>query len=186
MPEPIPEPPKVTQGLELFEQPSQTQTDDLPLFAARPMPVQKSVPEATAPAQTATDPSASPYLTGYDDGPSAAERFKKGISTVSSSILKKVRSIPRRAWRITFLLLCAFVAILFIVWSIGKLYSDTGAPATTPVETAVPAAPAEQPAPAPSAPAPAPAPREQKPATSPAKPGTLISTGQDIPNLYVD
>ncbi len=157
VPEPIPEPPQVTRGLELFEQPpTRTETDDLPLFAARPAPVQKSVPEATAPARTATDPDASPFLTGYDDKPSAAERFKDGISNVSTSILKKVRGIPRRAWRITFLLLCAAGAILFIVWSIGKLYSDTGAPAPKPVETAVPTAPAEQPVPAPSAPAPAP------------------------------
>ena len=187
IPEPIPEPPQVTRGLELFEQPpTRTATDDLPLFAARPTPAQKPVPEPAAPARTETVRDASPFLTGYDEEPSATERFKNGISAVSTSILKKVRGIPRRAWRMTFLLLCAAVAILFIVWSIGKLYSDTAASAPAPAKTAVPAAPAEQPAPAPRAPAPAPNLQKQKPATPPAKSGTLISTGQDIPNLYVD
>ena len=121
-----------------------------------------------------------------EDSPSAAERFRKSISAVSSSVLKKVRNIPRRAWRIAVLALGAVFVILFIVWSISKLYSATAVPAadspreTTPADTAL-AEPAKQSA-RPETP---PAPKTQTPTAKP-KPGKLISTGQAIPDLYMD
>ena len=99
-------------------------------------------------------------------------------------MLKTVRNIPRRAWRMTALLLCTLVAILFIIWSFSKLYQATSLPpetkpdAVSPVEVSpgVPSATVK----------PAPAPVEKKPAALPAKPGKLISTGQNVPNLFID
>ena len=128
------------------------------------------------------------------------ERFRKSLANFSAGVVDKVRSIPRRAWRITALVLCAILSIAFIAWSIGKLYQ-----ATTPTDSAQqPEKPAESvPAVAVDKPA-----AEVKvpnqnvkqepkaktpPAKSPAKtgkpsvkPGTLISTGQNVPNLFVD
>ena len=210
IPEPIPEPPNAVRGLELFEQtPTRSATDNLPLFGTPSTPPQDTVlpPAAKEPPPINFDDS--PYITpGYGEGvPSVADRFRKSISTVTSSVLQKVRSIPRRAWRTTALVLGAILVVLFIVWSICKLYSATSAPQTPAPVADVPAAAASV---EPAAPGEAaPAPREQKakstkppakpatppakPATSPAKPakppakpGTLISTGQNIPNLYVD
>ena len=185
-PEPILEPPPVVRGLDLFEQaPARPLSDNQPLFGSSPAPSQASDPEAKEPPPFNFDDS--PYITTteYGEGvPSAADRFRKSISAVSSSVLKKVRSIPRRAWRMTVLLLCAILVILFVVWSIGKLYSATSASQTPAPAAGMPVMPVERPASAEDAPAP----REQKPkpATPPRKPGALISTGQDIPNVYVD
>lgn len=185
-PEPIIEPPQDVRGLDLFEQaPARPLSDNQPLFGSAPAQSPAPVPEAKEPPPFNFDDS--PYIrtTEYGEGvPSAADRFRKSISAVSSSVLKKVRSIPRRAWRMTVLLLCAILVILFVVWSIGKLYSATSASQTPAPAASMPVMPVERPASAEDAPAP----REQKPkpATPPTKPGALISTGQDIPNVYVD
>jgi len=80
--------------------------------------------------------------------------------------------------------ICTLVAILFIIWSFSKLYQATSLPpeakpdAVSPVEVSpgVPSATVK----------PAPAPVEKKPAALPAKPGKLISTGQNVPNLFID
>ena len=121
---------------------------------------------------------------------SAATRFRAGLSSVSSSIVKKVRSIPRRVWRMTALLACAILAIAFIVWSISKLYKATSKPDETPTAEVAPV-PAEQKGAEESAPAAIP----EKPAKTtktttktdaPAKPVKLISTGQDVPDLIRD
>ena len=128
------------------------------------------------------------------------ERFRKSLASFSAGVVDKVRSIPRRAWRITALVLCAILSIAFIAWSIGKLYQ-----ATTPTDSAqqpeklaesVPAVAVDKPA------AEVEVPNQNvkqepkaktPPAKSPAKtgkpsvkPGTLISTGQNVPNLFVD
>ena len=203
VPKPTPEPPKAVRGLDLFEQPpTRSVTDDLPLFGTPSTPPQEAVPPPATKEPPPINFDDSPYITpGYGEGvPSAADRFRKSISAVTSSVLQKVRSIPRRAWRTTALVVGAILVVLFIVWSICKLYSATSAPQTpAPVaDVPTPIVPAEQPAPVKAAPEP----REQKAkstktpakpvatpansATPSAKPGTLISTGQDIPNLYIE
>ena len=192
-PEPITEPPQVVRGLDLFEQaPYRSSTDEQPLFG----PTSPAQPPAgqTENLPPPIDFNSSPYLTSSDyeeGGPSATDRFRKSLSAVSSGVLKTVRNIPRRAWRMTALVLCTILVILFIAWSFGKLYQATStppAPAETPVSPVV-VTPAAQPAkaPAPSAKTPAPSAKTPtKPAKAPAKPGKLVSTGQDIPNLFVD
>ena len=190
VPPSVPEPPQVVRGLDLFEQaPARAPTDNQPLFGPSPTSLQASA-GSTENLPPPIDFNASPYLTSsdYDEGgPSATDRFRKSLSAVSSGVLKTVRGIPRRAWRITALLLCALLALLFIVWSVSKLYQATSTsadPAAAPVSPvkAAPAHPAPDGKPAQTA---APAPKA-KPAPSPAKPGKLISTGQDVPNLFVD
>lgn len=185
-PEPNQEPPQLVRGLELFEQaPARSFSDDIPLFGPATPPAPPPEERREPPA---IDPNTSPYLmpSEYGEGgPSAATRFKNGLSAVSSSIIKKVRDIPRRIWRMTALLLCAILAIVFIVWSISKLYQATSKPEETPPEE-----PAQQPAAQPeeteNTPAPPPknAPKQNPDAA--AKPAKLISTGQDIPNLISD
>ena len=153
----------------------------------------------TPPAKPATstnkEPPAfdSPYLTPTDyehTGPSAAERFRKSISAVTSSVLQKVRSIPRRTWRIAALALGAVLVAVFIIWSICKLYSATATPSTDAPRETVPAEAVVQPEnPVPPAPAPATQPPTAKPNTPPKKNVKLISTGsstESIPDLYID
>ena len=93
----------------------------------------------------------------------------------------------------TALLLCAILAIVFIVWSISKLYKATSKPDETPTTEVAPMS-AEQKSANENAPATIP----EKPAKTtkttkttkktepPAKPVKLISTGQDVPNLIRD
>ena len=192
-PEPIQEPPQVVRGLELFEQaPARSFSNDDPLFGPAPTPAQQPDQRREPPP---IDPNASPYLMPSDyssDESSAATRFRAGLSAVSSSIVKKVRSIPRRVWRMTALLLCAILAIVFIVWSICKLYTATSKSDETPPAD-VAQQPAEQLDKTESTPAPPPEKQEKAPekpskkkSESPAKPAKLISTGQDIPNLIRD
>ena len=142
-----------------------------------------------------------PVTDDYDEGvPSAMERFRKSLANFSAGVVDKVRSIPRRAWRITALVLCAILSIAFIAWSIGKLYQ-----ATTPTDSAqqpekpaesVPAVAVDKPTASKDVPnqnvkqepkvKAKPAQASAKTGKSPAKPGTLISTGQNVPNLFVD
>ena len=198
MPEPIPEPvpppvqdmPKSLRGLDLFEQPpAQAVTDGLPLFGSTQEPLRQDEPRSPA-AQQQIDFETSPYYPYGEGSPTAAERFGKGITAFSSNILKSVRNIPRRVWRMTFLALCALIALVFIVWSVSKLYKATSVPEkpadAEPVQTPA----AAQPGPAKNAPAPKAKaeqrPAKAKPAQRSAKPGKLISTGQNIPNLIRD
>ena len=122
-PEPIPEPPPVVRGLELFEAAAPRQ----------PQPPQEPVQPATAPQPPAANVadifSDSPYLasgSSYDsEGPSAAERFKNSLSSVSHGVIQKVRDIPRSVWRITLLALATIVLLALLVWGCIKLYSAT-------------------------------------------------------------
>ena len=185
-PEPIQEPPQVVRGLELFEQaPARSFSDDIPLFGPATTPVPPPTERREPPA---IDPNTSPYLMPSDyveGGPSAATRFKNGLTSVSNGIVKKVRNIPRRVWRMAALLLCASLAIVFIVWSIGKLYQATSKPEETPpADTAQ--QPAEQPEKTENTPAPSPKSAPKQNPDAAAKPAKLISTGQVIPNLISD
>ena len=138
IPEPVQETPQVVRGLDLFEQaPARPFSDDEPLFS--PTPAQQSEQRREP---SPIDPNASPYLMPSDyaeESPSAATRFRQGISSVSSSIIKKVRSIPRRVWRMTALILGAILAIVFIVWCISKLYKATSKPEESPSAETTPA-----------------------------------------------
>ena len=187
-PEPIPETPQDVQGLELFEQaPARTFSDDLPLFDPAPTPAQQPAPRPPSGLPPQIDFDSSRFLTSndFEDGtPTAAARFRKGLTDFSSGILKKVRNIPRRVWRVTVLLLCAVIGVAFIAWSISKLYSATSSPEKAEPAEVVQTPSAEQGVPV--EPTPAPNVPKAKPAQDPAKPGKLISTGQDIPNLIRD
>ena len=208
-PEPVQETPPVVRGLELFDQP------------------QKPAPAAPAPAasqppasHTADIFSDSPYLTPESsfggEGPSAAERFRKSLSSVSHGVIQSVREIPRSVWRITLLIITALVILALLAWGCIKLYQATSiTPAHQPQEVATndPKAPPKAPkninAPkdpkdlkgskdnkttANSKPSGRPAPAAlqaagkpaSKPASKPAKRQPLRSTGQKVPTLYAD
>jgi len=192
-PQPTPEPPQVVRGLDLFEQsPTRSILDDMPLFS--PPQAQSAAAPAEESANKAPPPFESPYLTPSDyegnTGPSAAERFRKSISAVTSSVLKKVRSIPRRTWRIAALALGAVLVLVLIIWGICKLYSATATPSNETVRDPVPADADAQPQETEtSKPSPVPqAPADQPPSVKP-KPGKLISTGpsvESLPDQYID
>ena len=203
IPEPVPEPPPVVRGLDLFEQPpARPPKDDLPLFGSSSAPAQQEPHKSSSGLPPPIDLDSSPYLTqDYGEGvPSAMERFRNRLSAFSAGVVNRVRSIPRRTWRITALVLCAVLSIAFIVWSIGKLYQ-----ATTPTDTAqqpenppesVPAVAVDKPTASKDVPnqnvkqvpkvKAKPAQASAQTGKSPVKPGTLISTGQNVPNLFVD
>ena len=223
-PEPIPEPPPIVRGLDLFEQPAGTTEarTSAPLFAPTSEPSLFTQPDASqpeahpeaendipapaaAPAPFAETPYDSPYLPSNfeDNGPSAAERFRVGLSNVSDGVLKSVRRIPRSAWRITLLALAALVVIALLVFGCIKLYQATSTLPADPCTGGVcefdpkakPAARQPKPQAAPVAQKPAapaavkaekkaqPDMRQQKTPRGPVK---LRSTGTKIPPLYVD
>ena len=184
LPEPVQEPPQVVRGLDLFEQASARPfSNDEPLFS--PTPVQQTEPRREPPP---IDPNASPYLmpSDYAEGvPSAATRFRQGISAVSNGIIKKVRNIPRRVWRMTALVLSVILVLLFIVWCISKLYKATSRPEEAPTAETSPAA-AEQKAAEGESPKATPEKETKQPKTQ-TKSGKLISTGQKgLPDLIRD
>ena len=185
-PEPVQEPPQVVRGLDLFEQASARPfSDDEPLFNTIPTPAQQSEPRREPPP---IDPSTSPYLmpSDYAEGnPSAATRLRQGISTVSNGIIKKVRNIPRRVWRMTALVLGVILVLLFIVWCISKLYKATSKPEEAPTTETSPAA-AGQKAAEESGQTKNPEKETKQPETQ-TKSIKLISTGQkDLPDLIRD
>lgn len=183
-PEPEPkqeiEPPSVIQGLDLFEQPQQHASDDAPLF-----PPKDATPASDGRIPPPIDLESSPFLPSdtYDEGgPTAAERFRKSLSAISSGVINKVQEIPRRVWRITALALLAIATLAFIAWSVGKLYEATSVP-PSPQPTAVvkPITVVEKEIQSAIA---SPA---SKPKTPPkASTGKLKSTGQPIPNILAD
>ena len=185
-PEPVQEPPQVVRGLDLFEQASARPfSDDEPLFNTIPTPAQQSEPRREPPP---IDPSTSPYLmpSDYAEGnPSAATRFRQGISAVSNGIITKVRNIPRRVWRMTALVLSVILVLLFIVWCVGKLYKATSKPEEAPTAETTPAA-AEQKAAEGNGQKATPEKGTKQPETQ-TKSIKLISTGQkDLPDLIRD
>ena len=199
-PPPTPEISETVKGLDLFDpQP--------PVVSAEP-------PAATR----AQDIFSSAYSTPEPEvpaGPSAAEKFRNGLSVVSHGVIGSVRRIPRSAWRMAVLAIGAGVVIALLVWGCVILYRvtehpvvDTDNPPSTivppqaqptakPAQAAKPAAPAAKPVPkandkkkpAAQPPAKSAKPSAAKPpqkATAPAKPKPMRSTGQKVPPLYVD
>ena len=178
-PEPIvpsPEPPPIVRGLDLFDpQPQKPAPQPTPQPAPAPSRATPSGAAARAPQD-----SESPFLpsTPYEDlGPSAAERFRKGLSSVSHGVVQTMRGIPRSAWRKAVLVLGALAVLALIVFGCITLYKMTAQPA-------VPVAPARPLEPAAAKPAAKPA--TAKPTTKPAAKGKLRSTGQKVPPLYID
>ena len=203
-PEPIPEPPPIVRGLDLF---------DAAAARAQPAPAAPTAPaapKAQPPAANVADIfSDSPYLSTESmrdaEGPSAAERFRTGLSSVSHGVIESVRDMPRSFWRIAALTVVALVVIAFLAWGCVKLYQATSVAPTPPAqqhldasndakgkdskpaETAKPPAKAtQQAAKAPDKPQPKAGKEASKPAGKPAKRPPLRSTGQKIPPLYAD
>ncbi len=197
-PPPAPEIPEAVKGLDLFD-PQPPAVSAEPPAATRAQDIFSSAystPEPEAPA-----------------GPSAAEKFRTGLSVVSHGVIGSVRRIPRSAWRMAVLAIGAGVVIALLAWGCVILYRVTEhpvmapydppstivppqpQPAPKPAQAVQPAAPAAKPAPKvddqkkPAAPPAAknakPAAKPQKPA-APAKPQPMRSTGQKVPPLYVD
>ena len=196
-PEPIPEPPPVVRGLELFEAAVPRQPRATEESSQAPLPAQSSSSNV---ADIFAD---SPYLSTESsyggEGPSAADRFRKSLSSVSHGVIQSVRDIPRSVWRIALLAIASLALLALLAWGCIKLYQATS---ITPVQRPLPAQdiketkevkdlkpaklpqpdpkPAVQPAPKPaakSAPKPTGKPADAKPAKRP----PLRSTGQKIP-----
>ncbi len=162
---PVVEPPQSVRGLDLFDQ------------VARPTP-----PPPESPATTIrTTAAESPFLPStFEEGrPSAADRFRTGLSSVSHGVVTTVRQISPTIWRKAILVIGALAIVALIIFGCSKLYQMT-TPSTkdpscangacefnpTDVKTATKA------------------PVNVK--TPPKAPGKLKSTGQKIPTLYVD
>lgn len=171
-PAPAVEPPPAVRGLDLFDQPAPT---PVPPPVRRPPPVYAE----------------SPFLPPDDEDarPSAADRFRRSLSTVSHGVVRSMRGIPRSAWRKALLAVGALAALALLVFGCITLYKMTSAAPADPsceggVCTFEPPPPAQKDA-APKQAAPS------KPAAVPSKPATaaparLRSTGQKIPPLYID
>ena len=207
-PEPIPEPPPIVRGLDLFDAAAARAQ---PAPAAPAAPTAPAAPKAQPPAANVADIfSDSPYLSTESmrdaEGPSAAERFRTGLSSVSHGVIESVRDIPRSFWRIAALTVVGLVVIAFLAWGCVKLYQATSVTPTPPTQQHLdasddakgkdskPAKVAQPPAKATQQAAKAPDKKPQpkagkdapKPVGKPAKRPPLRSTGQKIPPLYAD
>lgn len=175
-PAPAVEPPPAVRGLDLFDQPASAPVPPVPAPARTTPPVYEE----------------SPFLppTYEDDRPSASDRFRSSLSSVSHGVVQSMRGIPRSTWRKALLAVGALVVLALLVFGCVKLYQMTTPAASDPscaggVCTFEPTAPTPQAA----------APKQATPAktdASPSKPAAktapvkLRSTGQKIPPLYID
>lgn len=185
------DPPPEVRGLDLFEQAAEAMKARQSHGSSRygsnidPMFPSNSAP-AEVPANDPVEPPPSPFLPPRSEPElSAAERFSQNLSSVSHGVVQRVRDIPRSAWRISMLVVAAILVLAAIAFACRKLYVLTSAqegtkPAPTRVETTKQPVPEAKPA-APAAKTPG-----KGAAATPVKPGKLISTGQKIPQLYVD
>ena len=174
IPPPVEDPPSVVRGLDLFE-------NALTHPAPASGPVAQPAPREPEPLAAAK------FLpSGYEDNqPSAAERFRRNLSSVSDGVLKSVRRIPRSTWRIALLACAALGVVSLLVYGCVKLYQATSRIPLDPAcpdgvcevdLKAAPAKPAEVTA--------KPVPAAVQPA--PKGPVKLRSTGPKVPTLYVD
>ena len=117
----------------------------LDLFDPQPPAFSSESPTATR----AQDIFSSAYATSEPSvpaGPTAAEKFRTGLSVVSHGVIGSVRRIPRSAWRMAVLTIGAGLVVALLVWGCVILYRVTEQqPATDPVVTpsAAPARPAD-------------------------------------------
>lgn len=128
--EPVQEVPSVVRGLELFDEASAPSQPQAPA-PATPAPAAVQPPAS----RTADIFSDSPYLTPEStfggEGPSAADRFRKSLSSVSHGVIQSVRDIPRSVWRITLLVIASLVLLALLAWGCIKLYQATS---ITPIQ----------------------------------------------------
>ena len=113
----------LTKGLDLFD----------------PAPVTAETP----PEIRAQDIFASTYAEPEEStssGPSAADKFRRGLSVVSHGVLGSVRNIPRSAWRMAVLVVGALLVIGLLIWGCTILYRVTAQPADPAIQEAPPAA----------------------------------------------
>ena len=142
------------KGLDLFDPPPATNTQDI--FAS----------------------AYTPYETAKDAEPSAADKFRTGLSVVSHGVLGSVRGIPRSAWRIAVLVIGVLAVIGLFAWGCAILYRVTEQPAEQQQLQADSKAQSAKNVAA-----------DAKPTATPAAPAAkakLRSTGQKVPPLYVD
>ena len=124
-PDPVAEPPPVVRGLELFEAQAANQPQAGNVVATPPNANAAAKPPT---ASVADIFSGSPYLSTESykaEGPTAAERFKKSLSSVSHGVIQTVRDIPRSVWRISLLTIAAIVLLALLIWGCFKLYNAT-------------------------------------------------------------
>ena len=174
------EPPPIVRGLDLFDQ-----------AAGIPPPAPVPAAEMDTPVQTPSSEQTmeSPFLPPIyeDNGPSAAERFKNGISSVSHGVLRSVRKIPRSTWRKAMLALVVVSMLAVMVLGCVKLYQMT----TTTQDSCENGVceynpPAKNQAAKPQAAKPQAAkPAPQTPSV-PQTTGKIHSTGQKVTPLYID
>lgn len=149
--------PETVKGLDLFD----------------PQPQAQDVPPATR-AQDIFSSVYADHEQAAPSSPSAAEKFRTGLSVVSHGVLGSVRNIPRSAWRMAVLVIGALIVVGLIVWGCVILYRVTEQPLETGDQ--------------PSTQQPTPAAKpdnnsvtSQSVATSPAKPTTRPTTQQAKP-----
>ena len=74
----------------------------------------------------------SPYLSTESsyggEGPSAADRFRKSLSSVSHGVIQSVRDIPRSVWRIALLAIASLALLALLAWGCIKLYLRSSQP----------------------------------------------------------
>ena len=119
------------------EEPAQSLTKGLDLFDPAPVTAE------TPPEIRAQDIFASTYAEPEEStssGPSAADKFRRGLSVVSHGVLGSVRNIPRSAWRMAVLVVGALLVIGLLIWGCTILYRVTAQPADPAIQEAPPAA----------------------------------------------
>lgn len=185
-------------GLDLFSQADSAigggTPPEVPVFSQVP-------PKQVPPRQTSAylrDGNESPFLppTYETGGPSAVERFRRSITSVSGDIIDRVTNIPRSTWRICLLGVAALAILALIVFACISLYQATArmptpdpvAQVSAPSAPAMPARPVAgvKPTPVTHAATTAVKPGTATRPTLAPKPGRLRSTGQKVPSLYVD
>lgn len=199
-PKPPAQPNANLSGLDLFDQANGamngSKAPEVPIFT--PPPPRRPEPYIR-------DNGESPFLPPSfgPSSPSTMERFRDGATGFFGGIANHIESIPRSTWRICMLGIAALAIIALIAFACIKLYQATARmPTPDPVaQVPAPSAPATPAKPVASTKPPAATPAKPttnaKPganATKPAaatkptaqNPGTLSSTGQKIPSLYVD
>lgn len=165
--------PDVVKGLELFD-PKPSATVETPPAVTRAQDIFSSIYTERDEVSAST--------------PSSADKFRRGLSTVSHGVIGTVRSIPRSAWRMSVLIAGALAVIGLLVWGCVVLYRVTERPVATPSTTINTVQPDVSSTTTKAKPAPNTKPKAEATSITDSKPAKpkLRSTGQKVPPLYVD
>lgn len=213
-PIPVPEPPPSVRGLDLFDPAARTPTAEtfsdtfLPsgsdLFPAREAspetPTKAPLSDPSNPKQYDSSAFLPSSFEESESGPSAAERFRRSLSSVSHGVVQTMRRIPRSTWRIAILVVGAILVVSFIVYVCTKLYQATSETATeepnqveSAAETTTNSPSATEQTDSSTKPGATTAKSQPKTPPSSTRVNTptkgaskLQSTGQTVPPLYVD